>query len=357
MAILRHELEDTSRKDRQILLGKTAEIETLQSELEILGASLEQSRQQSLELQQSVTHLKLQISAGLGQANPHQERVAVLTAEKEQLEQHHQQDLQQHLARISQLAALAEAHKDYDGIQLELARLKETASGDRRAAEEQTATVKMLESEVVRLRLESDRSLGLIAQLRSALADGQARHGVLERTVETYEQMASLPVKDGSQQSLDESRSEDVIFVLTNQRERLRGRVKELEAQLQSALHTSEASRADLAKMKGENSLLFERLRYLENNMVFKAGSRNRDVELGGEMYEKYSPTYEAKHDPFQRFFATEFMQRVKELGRADQLIYKISRLFFTNRMGRKVSMYYFLTVHVVLFVLLWRSI
>lgn len=54
----------------------------------------------------------------------------------------------------------------------------------------------------------------------------------------------------------------------------------------------------EMAVCKSENAKLFEKIKYLEN---YKGSKTRKDIELG-DVYQKYSPMYEERLDPFNQF-------------------------------------------------------
>jgi hypothetical protein len=54
----------------------------------------------------------------------------------------------------------------------------------------------------------------------------------------------------------------------------------------------------EISLCKSENAKLFEKIKYLEN---YRGSKSKADVELG-DVYQKYSPLYEERLDPFHQF-------------------------------------------------------
>lgn len=85
-----------------------------------------------------------------------------------------------------------------------------------------------------------------------------------------------------------------LLSVLSAQRDRLRGRVQELEAQSAAAQHAVVKAKQDLEAARADNVALVERLRYVQG--YAKGGG---DLEAGSAAVNRYMRDYEEKVNPF----------------------------------------------------------
>ena len=102
------------------------------------------------------------------------------------------------------------------------------------------------------------------------------------------------------------------------------------------------------------------------------AGSGDIAITVDASEAEKrYQPLYEQQIDPFKRFKQVvridcdiasvllmtlqEQTQRVRQLSMADRAALIGGRLILTNKLGRNFFFFYALTLHMIIFVLLYR--
>jgi hypothetical protein len=215
---------------------KDVAIQNLQHEVEIISASLEQVRLHNLSLQKENTQANLATDTDL----VHQDQ-AMLKQELLEKEAAHKQTLKDMHSQISLLSEELERRKDYDEMQRKLMALcqKDHQLPDESCALESALVDKnrRLESELVKVRQELSDFVQAKASLTAELACKQIELDELGATVQQYEKKAQEPCQSFDKKLGDPSQvqndahlhSDDVIVVLTNQRERFKKRNQDLE--------------------------------------------------------------------------------------------------------------------------------
>lgn len=222
-------------------------LENMTQEVDVLSVTLDQSRQQTLELQQEVSRLKLATSSPSGTVN--QEIVVLqeqLDAEKKQAlkrENQHGESVKDLLERLAKLGAELEQRSDYFELKKKYQALLISEFGEEDESSQSLEMMlqgkcKRLETEIVKLRQQHTETIksneAMMIELKKARESLQA----LEQSVEQYEQMEKSPSISPDQSAvLDENssvqggnaHSDDIITILTNQRERFKRRNAELE--------------------------------------------------------------------------------------------------------------------------------
>lgn len=109
-------------------------------------------------------------------------------------------------------------------------------------------------------------------------------------------------------------------------------------------------------RLQTDNIKLFERIKFLEAfNNKKPLVKENVDTELG-ELLHQYQPAYEDRLDPFRLFFQNEIVRRFKSLGQTDRTVWKLGRIFLTNKFIRRFMVTYFAVLHVILLYILFRG-
>lgn len=252
-------------------------IGSLQSELEIMTASLTQERMKHLELEQELSRLRLKTS----NEKPIEDLILKHKAELNQMEESWKHKLETKDIELTSLKKEQENIRerleeisDYHLIKQELEDLKREhfggLSGEDAALSTtalQASQIKKLESQLVSLRLQLDKSDQASKTLTEKLEVAWNRVKELELTVEKYENLIQSP--NASTEHM-EIKGDDVITVLSNQRDRYKKRNLELESQVEGLQRQLDSTSMEMSKVRSESSKLYERLRYLENHATFK---------------------------------------------------------------------------------------
>lgn len=238
--------EQVSKLSHQIGLQEGM-IENMAQEVDVLSVTLDQSRQQTLELQQEISRLKLATSSPSGASN--QEIVLLQeqldAGEKQALKKEHQHgesinDLMEQLAKIG---AELEQRSDYFDVKkkyqaLLISEFSEADETNQSLEMMLQGKCKRLETEIVKLRQQHSKTSKSNEIMMMELKKANDSLQTLEQSVEQYEQMAKSPSMSPEQSAvLDDNssvhggnaHSDDIITILTNQRERFKRRNAELE--------------------------------------------------------------------------------------------------------------------------------
>lgn len=169
-----------------------------------------------------------------------------LDAEKKQAfkrEQQHGEAIKDLMEQLAKLNAELEQRSDYLEIKNKYAALLVSEFGE---ADESNQSLEMilqgkckrLETEIVKLRQQYSEASNSKSALEAELIKTKASLQSLEQSVEQYEQMARSPSMSPDQSAVFDDNSsvhggqihsDDIITILTNQRERFKRRNAELE--------------------------------------------------------------------------------------------------------------------------------
>jgi len=168
------------------------------------------------------------------------------------------------------------------------------------AAEARTAAAAATSS-LVELETEVERQKELIAKLEDDLVSAETAAGLTPHCIpESRESEEGGVLTESSAEALPGGTAcsggseQTMLSVLSGQRDRLRGRVRELETQMETATQALEKARKDMEASRADNIALVERLRYVQG--YARAGG---DVEAGTAAVNRYIKEYEDRVNPF----------------------------------------------------------
>lgn len=222
-------------------------MENMTKEVDILSVTLDQSRQQAIELQQEISRLQFAASSLKTNSGPEVAQLKEqLKIEKQQAlkqEQVHMDAIKKLMDQLSELSAELEKRSDYSELKQKYAAFLCSEFGDEDDASHSLEMMlqgkcKRLETEIVKLRQQHSDVDKRNAFLDAEIQKTRTTIQTLEQSIEQYEQMARSPSMSPEQSAvLDDNssvrgsqvHSDDIITILTNQRERFKRRNNELE--------------------------------------------------------------------------------------------------------------------------------
>lgn len=141
------------------------------------------------------------------------------------------------------------------------------------------------------------------------------------------------------------SSSQDVLTILSSQRDRFKERAFQLEKKIE-ILQNELKNKSNLLQMtKDDNYKLYEKIRYLQSYSP-------KHLKLDIENLEKYKQVYD---DPFSSFKKREKKQKYDNMSTAEKVIYNTSSLFLANKYTRLFILFYNLLLHSLVFYVLSR--
>ena len=211
------------------------------------------------------------------------------------------------------------------------------------------------------------------ARLAAAEAAANSEHlsdRIVELEAELADKSAHLAKLEGDLMSVGNSSDSHgvttetgLLAALSDQRDRLRLRVGELEESLAQAQTLVMESRGQQEVLKADNLALVERLKYVQGygggvgNGVdlqeHKKEGSNTDLERGG-VVNKYLKEYEDTHvNPFSDFREREKEARRRQLPMQDRFALLLGKLVAGSAATRTVIFLYLLVLHVGVFLVL----
>jgi homeobox protein cut-like len=222
---------------------------------------------------------------------------------------------------------------------------------------------KKLESDLVQMRNGNRDLQSQLKKMAANLDELQKKNAETEKIIARYEDSAAIAAMPGDNNSIKSASTEHVtlpsadsiVVVLTNQRDRLKKQNNELEERLATINKQLDSQKQESNRLQADNVKLFERIKYIEAFANKKTPAKeNVDTELGDLL--PYQNIYEERLDPFRLFFQNEVVKRFKSLGKTDRTVWKLGRVFLTNKFIRRFMVTYFALLHIILLYMLLRS-
>jgi len=212
-------------------------LESLQNEFEIISASLAQLRLQNLGLHEDISMKDLTLSQrNLDNRDKHE--IAQLRIKIASMDEHLAATVEQYSREIKGLSVDIDSKRDYEKVKSRLAAFLQSDLGISESDSAEEAMIKKirkLESELVNVRLEQSKISQANFDLNHQISNKQVTIEELQATLNQYEKLAQSLSNFSPDQSMDDAasithfNSDDIITVLTNQRERLKKRNNDLE--------------------------------------------------------------------------------------------------------------------------------
>ena len=172
------------------------------------------------------------------------------------------------------------------------------------------------------------------------------------------------PVKNTTSVSAAEKANDDhsVATIIMAQRDRLRARCEAMEAERDSFKRELQAQVQATESLKGDNTKLYEKVRYLQNynrggsgggggafqsrgtSGSNKAGA-DRDLDL-----EALEQRYEASVDPFRQFSRTERQRKMKEMSPMERIVFIVAKTVLGSKEMRTALFFYVCIMHLLVF-------
>lgn len=144
--------------------------------------------------------------------------------------------------------------------------------------------------------------------------------------------------------------NENLLQIVTQQRDRFRARNVELESELRKNTTMINTLRKETEAIKKDNLELYERTRYMQS---YDGGSNNKNNSTSAAS--KYQSLYEEGLSPFQQFRGKESERILSQLGPFERIVHKFLRTVLNTRTTMNVFVVYCLFIHVVFTVMVFR--
>ena len=142
-----------------------------------------------------------------------------------------------------------------------------------------------------------------------------------------------------------------LLPIVTKQRDRFRSRNMDLEKQLRQGNSEKGKLKLEISKLKGDNTKLYERIRYLQsynnNNAPVNQSTEGIDVES------QYSRVYDESLHPMANFRQNELNHyKNKKLSALEKLFSSFAKVILQNKMTRMVFLCYCIGLHGLVFMM-----
>ena len=140
--------------------------------------------------------------------------------------------------------------------------------------------------------------------------------------------------------------SQSLFNIVSNQRERFRARVQELEGENMGNKQQITFLTNELDRLRSDNVKLYEKIKFLQS--FSNSGSTSGGDS--GALLNKYTNEYEQKLDPFTKFSNAEKQKRYSNLKLHDKFTLSFGRFILSSKMARLIFCGYFFVVHLLIF-------
>ncbi|KAI6647121.1 Protein CASP isoform X2 [Oopsacas minuta] len=288
--------------------------------------------------------------------------------------------------RVFELENLLKNQEDYHEIKQELSTLKMIEFGSSKedevsnSAEKLLATKnKQLQTQCTKLRTENGRLNDESQNLELSLQNANTKITKYEKQIEQLEQdiirlqqllpprpevegistpantdlylssndfLTELVQNQQIQQSTSNEKDHGLISILLSQRERLKEKHLALQHDFDTVKHQSNELQIRISTLEHDNMRLYEKIRFLQSYPHTSQSHILPDKSL-----QRYSHDYESKLDPFTAFNRKEIFSRYSRMPGTDRAIFNIGKVILSNRITRRLALFYLLIVHILLFV------
>ncbi|XP_022257639.1 homeobox protein cut-like isoform X2 [Limulus polyphemus] len=142
--------------------------------------------------------------------------------------------------------------------------------------------------------------------------------------------------------------AENLLPIISSQRERFRQRNQELEAENTNYRQQLSLLQSEMERLHFDNIKLYEKIKFLKSYPIQRPRSED-------EMESRYSVQYEEKLDPFSRFSKQEKQRKYMNLSPFEKITLSMGRTILSNRIARTITFIYTLLLHCLVFLVLYK--
>ncbi|KAA6412326.1 MAG: Golgi membrane (Coy1) [Lasallia pustulata] len=190
----------------------------------------------------------------------------------------------------------------------------------------------------------------------SSIISGFDPHNNSQNTLEAIR--AGEPVGGGS----------GILPMVQAQRDRFKQKNSQLEEELSKQYSTVSTLRQEIASLQKDNLNLYEKTRYVSTynrgQQSSSATAYSRDpystaIQMPSDRpsslsLDRYRSAYESNISPFAAFRGRETSRAYKRMSLPERIVFSITRMVLANRTSRNLFAAYCLTLHVLIFVMLY---
>lgn len=159
-----------------------------------------------------------------------------------------------------------------------------------------------------------------------------------------------------------------ILPMIVAQRDRFKKKNTEMESELTKTYQTVSSLRSEVASLQKDNLSLYEKTRYVSTYKPGDQGARTASPSLNpnpstvqlssndGGPLSRYKSAYESRISPFAAFRGQESNRAVKRMSLPERALLQVTKVIFANRTSRNLFALYLLSVHLVLFVMIFSS-
>ncbi|CAF4222856.1 unnamed protein product, partial [Rotaria sp. Silwood2] len=207
-------------------------------------------------------------------------------------------------------------------------------------------------------QLEKDLlSVGGISELFRRGPEGQPSDSSINETgiikdVLNQSSISSTPFKDSILPSMipqrDSSSDEALTAIVISQRERFRIRNVELENENVSLKQQINIFQNKMDKLRSDNIKLYEKIKFVQTYL----STRGTDDSI-----DRYSRGYDASLDPFTNFTKEERQKKYESLKLHEKFALNFGRFILSSHQSRTFFVIYFILVHILIFLSLYKMV
>jgi homeobox protein cut-like len=162
------------------------------------------------------------------------------------------------------------------------------------------------------------------------------------------------------EQTNDTTNTNSSLFnIVSNQRERFRQRIQELESENMGNKQQVMFLTNEIDRLRSDNVKLYEKIKFLQSASGTNKSSKHRLASSNDDPYShednivlnKYTSEYEKRLDPFAKFNYNEKQKRYANLKLHDKFTLNFGRFILSNKMARLIFCAYFFIIHILIFI------
>jgi homeobox protein cut-like len=177
---------------------------------------------------------------------------------------------------------------------------------------------------------------------------------------------SELITKSSSNNNNNNNTADMSLFnIVSNQRERFRARVQELESENISSKQQIIFLTNEIDRLRSDNVKLYEKIKFLQS-FAASNSSKSNDFETidleesigsgsGSNVLNKYTSEYEKRLDPFSKFNYREKQKRYSNLKLHDKFTLQFGKFILSNKLARLIFVGYFVVIHLLIFLSLYN--
>eukprot|EP00656_Telonema_subtile_P014661 TRINITY_DN17558_c0_g1_i2.p1 TRINITY_DN17558_c0_g1~~TRINITY_DN17558_c0_g1_i2.p1 ORF type:complete len:262 (+),score=77.10 TRINITY_DN17558_c0_g1_i2:118-903(+) len=196
---------------------------------------------------------------------------------------------------------------------------------------------------------ELEQALSTCEELRGQVTELQQKGEKLEQQLLSLD---SGSTHTPSAETASAVGTEDMVQLLRGQRNCLRARVDELQAQVNTLEKSRNSATADASKLREDNVELYGKIKYLQSFPV--KGDSRFDLESGS--LQDYKKAYEQTENPFSQFRRREKQGQIQNLNIAERTVFSGMSVIAEWKPARTMVFVYALVLHALVFVSLWHA-